>query len=100
VLDNPIKGNIGVAWFSEDTYIRARAAMADADALPPTFREWHDMANKGVKTLREQGFVVEQALIDPDAFPSWCTQRRLSADAKARIRFAAEYAGTQWRKHR
>jgi hypothetical protein len=90
---------IGISWFNESDYPEVLRIMVDAHVLPRTFRDWQEKATKQFSQLEAEGFKVFRAVIDPKSFPGWCAMRGLDIDAKARTRFASEYAARQITSH-
>jgi hypothetical protein len=88
-------GALGIAWYTAEDYARARAIMADGDAMPLTQDEWQHRIAKTEQDLIAQGHKVFRVIIDPRTFPGWCDVRGLDLNAKARTAFAAEEAARQ-----
>lgn len=74
------------------SYDAARAIMADADLLPPTYEKWRYRAAKAEAELTAKGHKVIRAIIDPAEFTLWCSARGLNVDAKGRNAFANDKA--------
>ena len=87
---------LGMSWYRESNYAAARAIMADAHTLPPTFAAWLAVAQKREGELTRDGHKVIRAIIDPQTFPKWCARQGfMQIDARARTAWGADYAARQ-----
>jgi len=87
---------IGVVWFRREDYAKARKLFKDGHKLSPTFDQWLKRAKKVMNFYEAQGYTVEKAYIDLNAFPEWCRSRGLDIDAEARKRFANEFVAGKY----
>lgn len=83
---------VGVAWYRREDYALLKAMFPDGGRLPDAFDDWLQNAEQVRDHLAGEGIKVIQAHIRRDAFPEWCRARGLKPDAKARMRYASEYA--------
>lgn len=83
---------LGIVWYREQDYPAVLRIMADANLLPRTFQQWHQIASQTESRLRAEGRMTVRAILDPATFPAWCRQRGLQVNAAARNTFAAEQA--------
>ena len=85
---------IGFPWFEPEDYPVLRHLFSDGDRLPPSFDAWYADASEALKLFRDQGLAVIQVRIEPDPFYTWCAERGLRADYRARHQFVLEIART------
>jgi hypothetical protein len=90
-------GVIGVTWFRREDYPTLLGIFEDAQELPTAWEEWETEAKKVEERLKIEGFRVERAYLDADAFSEWCRNEGVSMNGKARSRFTAT---TVAKKHR
>lgn len=90
----PIRA-VGISWFREEDYLRARGIMEDPEKLPGTYLRWQQLTEHQERDLQARGHLVIRAVIDPDEFPAWCRARGLNVDANGRRLFAAWVAMRQ-----
>jgi hypothetical protein len=83
---------IALPWYDREEYPTLRAMLDDPDNLPGTFDAWHDHAQKVERQLQATGFTVARIRIRPKAFASWCRDRGVRPDQRARLTFANEVA--------
>ena len=74
-----------------------RLLFKDGHKLPLTYEDWEQQVYEIIDQAKIQEIVVIKAYIDPKTFPNWCRARDLNIDAKARERFATEFARQQQR---
>ena len=79
---------IGIPWFRPERYDAARARMADADRLPPTYDIWSQRAEQREHDVRREGSSVRRVYVDDDKFVTFCAERNLLLDGKSRSDFA------------
>jgi hypothetical protein len=87
---------VAIAWYRADQWDRLRATSAVPDELEDTHAEWHDLAERKLKELRELGVNIERVEIDVDQLVTWCADRGRPVDGAARADHAAELL---WRKY-
>jgi hypothetical protein len=95
--DSRDHGVIGVTWFRKEDYPMLLGLFEDAQKLPATWEEWETEARKVEERLKLEGFKVERAYLDPNAFSDWCRKEEVGMTGKARSRFTAE---TVAKRHR
>ena len=81
---------IGIPWYRREDYPAVLAIMHDAQLLPSTWEEWHEIAERVERDMKASDHLVIRIAIDPETFPAWCLAHGLNVDAEARSRFAAE----------
>lgn len=79
---------IGIPWFRPELYDSARVRMNDVDRLPPTYDLWLEGAKQREEQVRREGSSARRVNVDDDLFFSFCAERNLLVDAKARVAFA------------
>jgi hypothetical protein len=83
---------VGVPWYRKGDYLRLRALFADGERLHETYAEWLATARTTETHLVGQGHRVIRVEIEPEQFVAWCSDHDVVPDAKARIRYANEFA--------
>ena len=81
---------IGMLWYTREDYPRIRAMMADPHNLAPSYDQWLMAAENNEQVARTAGLMVLRVMIAPDEFATWCAERDLETDGKARARLAQE----------
>ena len=81
-----------MVWYEEEQYLKLRGLFADADLLPPAYRDWLSRAEEKRAEVEAEGDQVIKVYIDPETFPQWCEERKLRMDADARSQLAIEVA--------
>ena len=83
--------NIGVSWFTAETWLRLREVVdsTEADNLPATYAEWIALAEPRFAQHIADGLPMERVLIDPYELAAWCELNDLPIDGRARSVFAA-----------
>ena len=89
---------MGIAWYRPEQYERIRSIMIDGANLSASYEKWLQGAEQGIKTMTEQGWIVERIYIEPDAFIEWCKSRSLNVDSHARQTFVIEAINAKYRK--
>jgi hypothetical protein len=69
---NNLPVEVGVAWYTRDSYLRCLALFCDKADRPRTYKEWSALAERREKELRDQGMRIVRIIIDPVALQSWC----------------------------
>jgi hypothetical protein len=82
----------GIAWYTAEGYSACVKVMVDAANFPKKHAAWLAQAEKGEASLTRKGHSVVRANIEASEFASWCEFHRLPCDAKARGRYAQEWA--------
>ena|SRR5689334_9917994 len=85
---------IGMPWYRAEDYSRLREIVADPHAMASAFDLWQASALNNEQVAKDAGFTVVRVLLEPLSFGAWCTERGLSPDGAARVRFASENAGS------
>jgi hypothetical protein len=85
-------GVVGVPWYRKADYVRLRALFADSARLHGTYAGWLAAARTTEAHLVGQGHRVIRVEIEPEAFVAWCSAHDVVPDAKARMRYANEFA--------
>jgi hypothetical protein len=82
---------IGVPWFRKNGFEELRAVMADRDAIPETYAEWHALAQDGFKRLKQSHpqARVEKVFLAKEPFLAFCREHTLTPDSRARAQYAA-----------
>jgi hypothetical protein len=81
---------VGVAWYREADWPRAKKLFPDADELHDSYAEWLKSAEDLLRHLKRAGVVAEPYIMDIDDFLGWCLIQGRQRDAKARSEYAAE----------
>lgn len=83
---------VGIAWYSNENYLRLRSLFEDGDKLHPTFGEWREAALSAKKRIEQDGVVVYCVDIDPETFVAWCKAEKMGLNAEARNKYASYIA--------
>jgi hypothetical protein len=81
---------LGVAWYTPETWARLRELAHDRDALDDTFEEWERQAIDVVRELESAGRRIRKTAIDVDAAATWCRQQNRRFDSAARSEYVAQ----------
>lgn len=80
---------IKVAWYRKEDYKRLLATIDDSDKMPKKYEHWFEIAEAGIKSLRQAGYDVETREIDIDALKKWCKANNKKNTLENRAAFAA-----------
>jgi hypothetical protein len=83
---------VALTWYYRGDYKRILEIMTDSDTFPETYDKWVRTAEAAEKHAKKSGRYVIRAMIDPDAFVSWCRARNMEADGQARTAYANDQA--------
>ena len=83
---------VGIAWYSNENYLRLRSLFEDGDKLHPTFGEWREAALSAKKRIDQDGVVVYCVDIDPETFVAWSKAEKMGLNAEARNKYASYIA--------
>lgn len=86
---------LGIPFFVEAEWIKAKTAMEDGHTFHDTYAEFVNAINQGEKRLRAQGVATIRVPIVVDEFVTWC----LSGGRKVNSHARAEYAALGAAKH-
>jgi hypothetical protein len=81
-------------WFLGDEYASLLLLVTDPEKLPEKFEDWLQRAEATEKHLQSNGYTVVRSVIRVAAFATWCKQRDVLPDQRARFGYAKELAGT------
>ena len=79
---------MGVAWYRREQWQRLLEISLDRDGLEDTYDAWQVTAQKSMRKLSRQGYIVRKIDIDVEELLSWCHSHRRPVDGKARSEFA------------
>ena len=80
---------LGVPWFTEVEWAKAKHVMADGNTFHKTYAEWRQNAERVINGLQRGGTPVVRINIDVEAFCSWCAVHGAEVNSQSRARFAA-----------
>lgn len=86
-------------WFLGDEYASLLLLVTDPEKLPDKFADWLQRAEATEKHLQSNGYTVVRSVIRAAAFASWCKQREVSPDQRARFAYAKELAEAGTSEH-
>jgi len=81
---------VGVAWYAEPEWQTLRQIAADPEILEPTYGEWLEVFEKGLRDLAAAGVVPERVEVRVADLRAWCEAQHRPLDGAARAAFAAE----------
>lgn len=67
------------AWYRRADYKRVLETAADKEDLPETLDKWLGIAERLKRELIRSGRVVHRALLEPEAFATWCAEKAVSS---------------------
>lgn len=87
----PLSANaqIGVTWYTRDSWQRLVEVADDRDALDDTFEDWERTALSAVQDLEALGRRIRKVPIDIEALVEWCRENHRQIDSAARADFVA-----------
>jgi hypothetical protein len=85
-------GMTGMVWYRKEDWDALRKLFTDADRLHTTYEGWRAAAERGERTMTQQGHRVVRAEIRPVEFAAWCKQKGMQPNAAARNAFSNEVA--------
>ncbi len=80
---------VGIAWYTEQNWVRVRATARDPDRFESTFDEWIKMAERALVDFRKAGINAIKVMVDADDFALWCAKHTKENDATARPEFVS-----------
>jgi hypothetical protein len=84
---------LGLAWYTRETWAHLREVADDAHALDSTFEEWERGALAAIHDLESLGRRIRKVPIDIDALVSWCRERNRRIDSAARAEYVTYLSG-------
>ena len=78
----------GIAWYRPEQWQRLREVSADGQELEQTHAEWLAVATKTLTDLEREGFSVRKVDVDLEELLTWCGQKGMPVDGRARASFA------------
>jgi hypothetical protein len=86
---------IGLAWYSRETWEKLRAIADDGEKLDNSFEEWERGALQAIRELASVGRRVLKVPIDVEAYVAWCRERRCRLDSASRAEYVTERLKTE-----
>ena len=86
---------VGVTWYTEENWVRVKAAATDPERFEETFAEWNAMAVEAVADLKKAGVNAVKFLVDPNELLPWCLLRNKPNNAASRAEFVSEWLRSQ-----
>ena len=80
---------LGLAWYSRETWERLREIADDRDKLDDTYEDWQRQALTMIHDLEVVGQQIRKVPIDIEALVAWCRERKCRIDAAARSEYVA-----------
>lgn len=77
----------GFAWFDKEQWERLTQVAADKAALDESFEEWERNATRTLRDLERQGHRIERVHIKIDELASWCKEKGMPLNGKARAEY-------------
>ena len=91
----PRGDTIGIPWYCRETYAEVKAAMRDAEAMPGSYDEWLDQAQRAERQILREGRMVARVFLTVPNLSTYCLSRGLPLASEGRVRFATEVANGQ-----
>ena len=80
---------LGLAWYSRETWERLREIADDRDKLDDTYEDWQRQALTMIHDLDVVGRQIRKVPIDIEALVAWCRERKCRIDAAARAEYVS-----------
>jgi hypothetical protein len=90
MAEPPPNTRVGIAWYFEDEWQSLRESAADPEVLEPTYQEWLQVFEKGLRDLADAGVVAERVEVRVVALREWGLKHHRALDGAARSEFVAE----------
>ncbi len=68
----PVDADVGLAWYTRDTWHRLVEVADDREALDDTFEDWERTAVSAIHDIESLGRQIRRVPIDIDALIAWC----------------------------
>jgi hypothetical protein len=81
---------VGIAWYTRETWTQLRELAEDRDALDDTFEEWERHAVDVIRELESAGRRIRKITINVDAAVTWCRQHGRRFDSASRSEYVAQ----------
>lgn len=78
----------GIPWYTPENYLACLAIFDDAAELHETYDNWHLAAVAISREMRDRGYHIVEAIIEPVEFLRWCAAHGHRPDKHGRIAFA------------
>lgn len=87
----PLSANaeIGLAWYTRESWHRLVEVADDRDALDDTFEDWERTALSAIRDIEALGRRIRKVPLDIDALVVWCRENHRQVDSAARADFVA-----------
>ncbi len=86
---------IGIPYFSEAEWTKAKRLMADAHTFHDTYAEFTQRVAQAERELRAKGVATVRVPLNVDTFIAWCGKTGRKVDSQARAAYAAIAAHKQ-----
>ena len=86
---------IGIPWYTQETYTEVRAAMQDAEAMPRSYEDWLEQAQRAERQILREGRSVARVQLTVLSLSTYCLSHGLPLASEGRTRFATEVANGQ-----
>ena len=83
---------VSVGWYSEESWIKVKAASIDPERFENTYQEWTDMAEKALQELGAIGVNAEKFNTKSDELLAWCLAHNKPNNAASRAEFVSQIA--------
>ena len=80
---------VGLAWYTEEEWLKVRSAAADPDRFEETYNEWLQLADEALLKLRAENISARRSFIKAEDLLAWCIAHNKRNDAAARAEFVA-----------
>ena len=96
-MTNRFDSLIGIPWYRPQRYNAARRRMADAALLPASYEVWLERAEQRENETRSSGATPNRVYVDDDVFATYCAEKNIVLDSKARARYAADFCASTFK---
>jgi hypothetical protein len=81
---------VKLAYYRPEDWARLLSIIEDKETFHDTWEEWHKQYQSAKKQLEAQGIKTKDAVVNIDDLISFCFQKGIRNDGKARSTFVAQ----------
>ena len=86
---------VGVGWYTEEEWLKVRAAAVDPELFGATYAQWVEMAEQSLTQMRARGINAAKAYVTADKLLAWCLAHGKPNNGASRAEFVSEQARAQ-----
>jgi hypothetical protein len=81
---------VGLAWFDRRQWKRLTEVVEDRNELDETYEQWQQSALDAAQVMEREGKTVEKVHIEVESLVSWCKEKGLPVNGKARAEYVTQ----------